>query len=108
MGALEFIKSIRTKLFIFFIFMGGVPFFTLIIVGALNSKAELEEAARRISLTRSLMISEHVTELVERNMAVLHSLALMPEVINFVQSGDEAYRGRVEMICRETNAIFND
>ncbi|MBR1645360.1 MAG: diguanylate cyclase [Selenomonadaceae bacterium] len=108
MGSLEFIKSIRTKLFIFFFFMGGVPFVTLIIVGALNSKAELEEAARRISLTRSLMISEHVTELVERNMAVLHSLALMPEVINFVQSGGEAYRGRVETICRETNAIFKD
>ncbi len=108
MGSLEFIKSIRAKLFIFFFFMGGVPFFTLIIVGAWNSKAELEEYARQISLMRSAMISEHVTELVEKNMAVLHSLALTSEVINFVQSGDEAYRGVAEKICRETNAIFKD
>ena len=108
MGSLEFIKSIRAKLFIFFFFMGGVPFFTLIIVGAWNSKAELEEYARQISLMRSAMISEHVTELVEKNMAVLHSLALTPEVISFVQSGDEAYRGMAEKICRETNAIFKD
>ena len=108
MGSLEFIKSIKAKLFIFFFFMGGVPFFTLIIVGAWNSKAELEEYARQISLMRSAMISEHVTELVEKNMAVLHSLALTPEIINFVQSGDEAYRGMAEKICRETNAIFKD
>ena len=108
MGSLEFIKSIRAKLFIFFFFMGGVPFFTLIIVGAWNSKAELEEYARQISLMHSAMISEHVTELVEKNMAVLHSLALTPEVISFVQSGDEAYRGMAEKICRETNAIFKD
>ena len=108
MGSLEFIKSIRIKLFIFFFFMGGIPFFALIIVGAMNSKTELEEYARQMSLMRSSMISEHVTELVERNMAVLHSLALTPEVISFVQSGDEAYRGMAEKICRETNAIFKD
>ena len=108
MGSLEFIKSIRIKLFIFFFFMGGVPFFALIIVGAMNSKTELEEYARQMSLMRSSMISEHVTELVERNMAVMHSLALTPEVINFVRSGDEAYRGMAEKICRETNAIFKD
>lgn len=108
MGSLEFIKSIRIKLFIFFIFMGGIPFVALIFVGALNFRTELEESARQISLMRSLMISEHVTELVERNMAVLNSLALTPEVINFVQSGDEAYRGMAEKICRETNAIFKD
>ncbi|MBR4382698.1 MAG: diguanylate cyclase [Selenomonadaceae bacterium] len=105
---MEFIKSIRIKLFIFFFFMGGIPFFALIIVGAMNSKTELEEYARQMSLMRSSMISEHVTELVERNMAVLHSLALTPEVISFVQSGDEAYRGMAEKICRETNAIFKD
>ena len=108
MGPLEFIRSIRAKLFIFFFFMGGVPFVVLVIVGALNSKAELEEYSREMSLMRSAIISEHVTELVERNMAVLHSLALTTDVINFVQSGDEAYRGAAEKICRETNAIFKD
>ena len=108
MGSLEFNKSIRIKLFIFFLFMGGIPFVALIFVGALNSRTELEESARQISLMRSSMISEHVTELVERNMAVLNSLALTPEVISFVQSGDEAYRWTAEKICRETNAIFKD
>ena len=105
---MEFIKSIRAKLFIFFIFMGGLPFITLVIVGALNIKWELEENARQTSLLRNSMISEHVTELVDMNMAVLHSLALTPEVVHYVQSGDEAYRVMAEKICRDTNAIFKD
>lgn len=108
MGALDFIKSIRTRLFIFFIFMGGLPFISLIVFGAVNMQSELEEHSRQTSLLRNSIISEHVTELVEKNMAVLHSLALTPEVINYVQSGDEAYRATVEKICQETNEIFKD
>ena len=108
MGSLEFFKGIRAKLFIFFLFMGGLPFIALIVVGALNFKWELEAHARQTSLLRNSIISEHVTELVDMNMAVLHSLALNPEVINYVHSGDEAYRQIAEKLCRETNAIFND
>lgn len=108
MGALDFIKSIRTRLFIFFIFMGGLPFITLIFVGALNMESELEEHSRQTSLLRNSIISEHVSELVEKNMSVLHSLALTPEVINYVQSGDETYRAAVEKICQKTNEIFKD
>lgn len=108
MGALDFIKSIRTRLFIFFIFMGGLPFISLIVFGAVNMQSELEEHSRQTSLLRNSIISEHVTEFVEKNMAVLHSLALTPEVINYVQSGDEAYRATVEKICQETNEIFKD
>ena len=66
MGALDFIKSIRTRLFIFFIFMGGLPFISLIVVGALNMESELEEHSRQTSLLRNSIISEHVTELVEK------------------------------------------
>ena len=108
MGSLEFFKGIRAKLFIFFLFMGGLPFIALIVVGALNFKWELESHARQTSLLRNSIISEHVTELVDMNMAVLHSLALNPEIINYVQSGDEAYRQIAEKLCRETNSIFND
>lgn len=108
MGSLEFIKSIRTKLFIFFIFMGGIPFIVMVAISAWNFKTELEEYARQSSLMRNLMISEHVTELVEKNMAVMRSLALTPAVINFVQSGDNTYRDMAEKVCREINAVFKD
>ena len=108
MGSLEFFKGIRARLFIFFIFMGGVPFVTLIFIGALNIKWELEEYGKQASLLRGSIISEHVTEFVEMNLALLHSLALSPEVINYVQSGDAAYRDIAEKICRDTNAIFKD
>ena len=101
-------KSIRKKLFIFFVIMGAIPFVVLIIVGAANIRVDLEDAAVETSLLRNTIISEHVTELVEKNMAVLHSLALTPEVMRYVYTGDEIYRATAEKVCRETNAIFND
>ena len=101
-------KSIRGKLFIFFLIMGGIPFVVLIAVGAKNIQVDLEDAATRTSLLNNKIISEHVTELVEKNMAVLHSLALSPEVIRYVDTSDEAYRLTAEKVCRETNEIFKD
>ena len=107
MGSLE-ITSIRNKLFIFFVVMGAIPFIVLIAVGAKNIQVDLEDAATETSLLRNTIISEHVTELVEKNMAVLHSLALTPEVINYVDTGDEIYRATAERVCRNTNEIFKD
>ena len=107
MGSLE-ITSIRNKLFIFFVVMGAIPFIVLIAVGAKNIQVDLEDAATETSLLRNTIISEHVTELVEKNMAVLHSLALTPEVINYVDTGDEIYRATSERVCRNTNEIFKD
>ena len=101
-------KSIRKKLFIFFVIMGAIPFVVLIIVGAANIRVDLEDALVQTSLLRNTIISEHVTELVEKNMAVLHSLALTPEVMRYVYTGDEIYRATAEKVCRDTNAIFND
>ena len=102
------ITSIRNKLFIFFVVMGAIPFIVLIAVGAKNIQVDLEDAATETSLLRNTIISEHVTELVEKNMAVLHSLALTPEVINYVDTGDEIYRATAERVCRNTNEIFKD
>lgn len=101
-------KSIRKKLFIFFVIMGAIPFVVLIIVGAANIRVDLEDAAVETSLLRNTIISEHVTELVEKNMAVLHSLAFTPEIMRYVYTGDETYRATAEKVCRDTNAIFND
>ena len=108
MRPLDITKSIRNKLFIFFIIMGGIPFVVLIAVGATNIRVDMEEAAKETSLLRNMIISEHVTELVEKNMAILHSLALTPEVINYVATGDEAYRATAERVCLNTNEIFKD
>ena len=108
MRPLDITKSIRNKLFVFFIIMGGIPFVVLIAVGATNIRVDMEEAAKETSLLRNMIISEHVTELVEKNLAVLHSLALTPEVINYVATGDEAYRATAERVCLNTNEIFKD
>ena len=108
MRPLDITKSIRNKLFVFFIIMGGIPFVVLIAVGATNIRVDMEEAAKETSLLRNMIISEHVTELVEKNLAVLHSLALTPEVINYVATGDEAYRATAERVCLNTNEIFRD
>ena len=105
---MEINKSIKSKLFFLFIAMGAVPFTILIIVGAINMISQLEEAVKQNSLLRNMIISEHVTELVEKNLAVLHSLALNPEVIAYTQTREEVRRPFAEKMLLDTNAIFND
>ena len=105
---MEFNKGIRAKLFFFFAIMGAIPFLILVVVSAINTISEMEESVKQNSLLRNSIISEHVSALIEVNQYVLRSLALNPEIINYVESPTEEERNNIIKILNETNDIFDD
>lgn len=105
---MEFNKGIRAKLFLFFIVMGAIPFVMLVAISARNTISELEASVKMNGSLRNMIISEHISSLIEINQHVLRSLALNPEIIQYVQSPTEDKRAVVSKILDETNIIFND
>ncbi len=105
---MDFNKGIRAKLFLFFIIMGAIPFVTLIIISARNTINELEASVKLNGSLRNMIISEHISSLIEINQHVLRSLALNPEVIRYIQSPVDDRRAAVTKLLDETNIIFND
>ncbi len=105
---MEFNKGIRAKLFLFFIVMGAIPFVMLVAISARNTISELEASVKMNGSLRNMIISEHISSLIEINQHVLRSLALNPEIIQYVQSPTEDKRAVVSKLLDETNIIFND
>ena len=105
---MEIGKGIRGKIFIFLSIMGLVPFTILVIAGAYGALSEMEEADKQNSLLRNAVISEHMTELIERNQTVLSTLSLNPAIIQYVQAPNEEQLQIVTKILDDTNTLFND
>ena len=105
---MEISKGIRAKIFLLFIVMGAIPFVILVTVGAINTIAELEESYKQNSLLRNIIISEHISDLIARNQAVLHSLAMSPTVIEYLQQPSEEKYGYVLKILKDADEIFDD
>ena len=105
---MEFSKGIRAKIFFLFIVMGAFPFIVLVIVSAINTISEMEESVKQNSLLRNSIISEHISALIEVNQHVLRSLALNPQIIDYIQSPTENKRENMKKLLNDTNAIFDD
>lgn len=101
-------KSIRDKLFFLLIVMGALPFIFVIIVDALNTISELEKAAEENGRIRNLIISEHVTELMEENFYVLHALALNPAIVQYLEKPTREMDHVIEKLLKDTNSVFKD
>ena len=105
---MEIGKGIRGKIFIFLIVMGIVPFMILVVVGSIDAKTEMEDWDKQSGLLRNAVISEHMTALIDRNQAVLHTLALNPAIVQYVQEPKEDQLAAVTKLIDDTNALFND
>ena len=105
---MEISKGIRARLFFFFVVMGAIPFVILVTAGAINTIAELEESYKQNSLLRNIIISEHITELISKNQAVLKSLSMSPTLIEYLQNPTEDKRGYVIKILKDADEIFDD
>lgn len=105
---MEINKGIRAKLFLLFVTMGAIPFIILITASAINTVAELEDSVKQNSLLRNAIISEHITELIEKNQVVLKSLAMSPNVIEYLQRPTDERKEYVSKILHDTDEIFDD
>lgn len=105
---MEFSKGLKAKIFSLFILMGAIPFIVLVIAGVYNTVSELETSGKQNSLLRNSLLSEHLSSLIEVNQQVLRSLALNPEIIEYVQAPTEDKKERIKKILYDTNGIFSD
>ena len=101
-------RSIRQKLFTLLIVMGFIPLAIVLIAGAVSLINELEEETQKEGLLRNSVVSEHVTELCEKNFYVLHTLALNPLIKEYVVDQSRIPRIVIAELLHQTNDIFND
>ena len=101
-------KGVRNKLFLLLIIMGALPFNIVIFFDAINTVHDLERNAEKDGQLRNSIVSEHVTELFEKNFYVLHELAMNPLVTEYINSpNEEKYRATINLL-HDTNTIFKD
>ena len=105
---MEISKGIRAKIFLLFSIMGFVPFMILIAVSGSNMVNMQSDNAAELNKLRNNVISEHVTSLVEKNRAVLESLSMSPNLIDYIQNPTEEKRPYVEKILKDMDHIFQD
>ncbi len=101
-------KDLRIKIFILFTIMGMVPFVTFIIAGAYNMVEEQKVVAKETGLLRNSIISDHMTDLIKKNQVVLQSLAMSPNLIEYLNNPTEERYNYVAKILRDMDDIFND
>ena len=105
---MEISKGIRAKLFFFFIIMAAIPFLIVVTAGAITGIAEIEEYYKQNSSLRNVIISEHISELIEKNQAVLKSVAGSPMLIQYLQNPTEEKRDYIFKILSDVDEIFSD
>ena len=95
-------------MFLLLIIMGSIPLFIVLTVGAVNLINELEEVTYRDGMLRNSFVSEHVTEMCEKNFYVLHSLALNYMVKQYVLDQSSVPRIKMAELLHQANNIFDD
>lgn len=101
-------NSIRHKLFLLLIVMGAIPFVIVIVMSTLNMVAEWENSVERNGILRNTIISEHVTELFEKNFYVLHALGINALIVDYLREPQEQNYQPVKFLLHDTNKIFRD
>lgn len=105
---MEINKSIRAKLFALFVIMGAIPFLLLVGITANSTYDDLDNYVKDAGQLKNYIISEHITELIEKNRIVLQSVALSPEVIQYIQEPTPQRREIVSKLLNNVNSIFDD
>ena len=101
-------RSIRNKLFLLLILMGSVPLIIVIMASAINNTNSLEKKAETIGLLKNSIVSQHITELCEKNFHMLRALALNQTLINYLQNPAPELLPEIQNLLRDTNTIFHD
>ena len=101
-------KSVRDKLFVLLIVIGALPLILVLIVGASKMISELEEIAVTNGTLRNAIISEHMTELMEKNFYVLRSMALNPVISDCLLEATSERLSIAAHVLDDTNSVFGD
>ncbi|MBR5914686.1 MAG: diguanylate cyclase [Selenomonadaceae bacterium] len=101
-------NSIRHKLFFLLIIMGAIPFTIVIIVSSFATVSEWEQSIEHNGRLRNVLISEHVTELFEKNFYVMQTAALNSDIINYVGNPQSVPNDKeILRLMKDINSIFH-
>lgn len=101
-------NSIKHKLFFLLIVMGAIPFIIVIIASSFHMISEWEKSVERNGLLRNTIISEHITELFEKNFYVMRAATINPLLINYVKNPQPSRREEVLFHLHDLNGVFGD
>lgn len=101
-------NSIKHKLFFLLIVMGAIPFIIVIIMSSMNMITDWEISVEKNGMLRNTIISEHVTELFEKNFYVLHATAVNSKIVDYVQNPQSQNQNEILYLLQDTNEIFRD
>ncbi len=101
-------RSIRNKIFLLLIIMGAVPLIIVTLFSARNTMEELEDHAQKNGLLKNSIVSQYVTQLCDKNFHVLHSLAINPILVEYLQNPNESNFQEMQNLIFDTNRIFRD
>ena len=101
-------RSIRSKLFLLLIIMGSIPLTIALMIDSFEMINSLEEDTYREGMLQNRIVSEHITQLCEKNFHVLHTLALNPELRQYVAHPTQSQNLKIAELLHNTNNIFND
>ena len=101
-------KSIKTRLFLLLALMGAIPFIASIIFIGWRNVLHLEQHARVDAWTRNININEHLTQMGEKNIFVLRTLAGAPIIRRYLENPQPEDEAIVMQLLRNTNSIFQD
>ena len=101
-------KSIKTRLFLLLALMGAIPFIASIIFIGWRNVLHLGQHARVDAWTRNININEHLTQMGEKNIFVLRTLAGAPIIRRYLENPQPEDEAIVMQLLRNTNSIFQD
>ena len=88
--------------------MGSIPLTIVLTVDSVEMINALEEDTYREGMLRNRVISEHITQLCEKNFHVLHTLALNPDLRRYTLQPSPTKKLQIAELLHNTNNIFND
>lgn len=101
-------KSIKTKLYLLLALMGAIPFIVAILFIGWQSTDYLEKHAKVDAWNKNITINDHLSQITEKNMFVLRTLAGAPIVREYLENPTPQNDLMVRQLLNATNEIFQD
>lgn len=101
-------KSIHKKILLLLVTMGMVPLLAVLVYGGLRLTTHMEQHARETSWMNNNIVSEHLTNLLQNNFYVLHTLAGSSVVKNYLTSPTPEDEALILQLFHNNDELFHD
>ena len=96
-------RSIRTKLFLLLALMGAIPFLAAVIFIGYRNVIHMDTHAKEESWTKNVTINSDLTQELDKNLYVLHTLALSPSIKRYLTDPNPQNEAIVAEIIKSTS-----